>query len=219
VNRKRSRRSLGTIPPPNDLAAGLAAWKQQAPDSSPDAFIFPNQVGGFLDTENLRQRVLHKLARNLGLPKLTFRVIWTTIPTLAQKKEMVKDLQGVLRHSRTATMADVYMPEIPASVQAVHSIHRELRAKSKPLVGGEKKSPANRGRRVAIPAKDGAASASIAANILLRIELPGRRSPGHSPHQPEDRPIEPGTVVPPHNGPGYARISIGVAPVEFVAII
>jgi hypothetical protein len=52
VNRKRSRRSLGTILLPNDLAAGLAAWKQQAPDSSPDAFIFPNQDGGFLDTDN-----------------------------------------------------------------------------------------------------------------------------------------------------------------------
>ena len=59
----------------------------------------------------------------------------------------------------------------------------------------------------------------LVANVLLRIELPGRRSPGHRSHQPEDRPIEPGTVVPPHNGPGYARVSIGVAPVQFVAII
>jgi len=75
--------------------------------------------------------VLHKLARNLGLPKLTFQVIRRTIATLAQKKGTVKDVQGVMRHSRTATTTDVYMQEIPESVQAtVNSIHRELRKPS-----------------------------------------------------------------------------------------
>ena len=53
------------------------------------------------------------------------------IATLAQKKGTVKDVQGVLRHSRTATTTDVYMQEIPESVQAtVNSIHSELRPKS-----------------------------------------------------------------------------------------
>jgi len=43
----------------------------------------------------------------------------------------VKDVQGVLRHSRTATTTDVYMQEIPKSVQAtVDSINSELRKKS-----------------------------------------------------------------------------------------
>jgi hypothetical protein len=78
-----------------------------------------------------RKRVLHKLARDLNLPKLTFQVIRRTIATLAQKKGTVKDVQGVLRHSRTATTTDVYMQEIPESVQAtVNSIHSELRPKS-----------------------------------------------------------------------------------------
>ena len=77
--------------------------------------------------------MLHKLAKDLGLPKLTFQVIRRTIATLAQKKGTVKDVQGVLRHSRTATTTDVYMQEIPESVQAtVNSIHSELRAKSAP---------------------------------------------------------------------------------------
>jgi hypothetical protein len=72
--------------------------------------------------------VLHKLARDLGLPKLTFQVIRRTIATLAQKKGTVKDVQGVMRHSRTATTTDVYMQEIPASVQStINSINRELR--------------------------------------------------------------------------------------------
>jgi hypothetical protein len=40
----------------------------------------------------------------------------------------VKDMQGVLRHSRTATTTDVYMQEIPESVQkTVDAISRELR--------------------------------------------------------------------------------------------
>jgi integrase len=96
--------------------------------ASPDDFIFANEVGGFLDTDNYRKRVLHKVARDLKLPKLTFQVIRRTIATLAQKKGTVKDVQGVLRHSRTATTMDVYMQEIPASVQStINSINRELR--------------------------------------------------------------------------------------------
>ena len=75
--------------------------------------------------------MLHKLAKDLKLPKLTFQVIRRTIATLAQKKGTVKDVQGVLRHSRTATTTDVYMQEIPESVQAtVNSINQELRKSS-----------------------------------------------------------------------------------------
>jgi len=75
-----------------------------------------------------RNRVLHGLAQELELPKLTFQVIRRTIATLAQKKGTVKDIQGVLRHSRTATTTDVYMQEIPESVQkTVDAISAELR--------------------------------------------------------------------------------------------
>ena len=81
-----------------------------------------------MDTSNYRRRVLHRLARELELSKLTFQVIRRTIATLAQKKGTVKDVQGVLRHSRMATTTDVYMQEIPESVQAtVNAIHAELR--------------------------------------------------------------------------------------------
>ena len=70
----KTQRSLATVHLPKDLAKQLAAWRQQAPDPSPEAFIFPNQTGGFLDTDNYRKRVLHKLAKDLGLPKLTFLI-------------------------------------------------------------------------------------------------------------------------------------------------
>jgi hypothetical protein len=98
---------------------------------------FHEWAGGFLDTDNYRKRVLHKLARRLKLPKLTFQVIRRTVATLAQKKGTVKDVQGVLRHSRTATTTDVYMQEIPEGVRGtIDSIHRELMKSPKPNSGG-----------------------------------------------------------------------------------
>jgi len=83
-----------------------------------------------MDTGNYRRRVLHELAKDLDLPKLTFQVIRRTIATLAQKKGTVKDVQGLLRHSRAATTTDVYMQELPESVQAtINAINAELRVK------------------------------------------------------------------------------------------
>ncbi len=139
----KTKKSLAVIHIPRELANDLHAWHAECQEKarsaaekdrsksavlSPDDFIFANEVRGFLDTDNFRKRVLHKLARDLNLPKLTFQVIRRTIATLAQKKGTVKDVQGVLRHSRTATTMDVYMQEIPESVQfTINFIHRELR--------------------------------------------------------------------------------------------
>ena len=130
----QTKKSLSVIHIPPTLTADLVVWKSLCPDPSPEAFVFANQAGSFMDTDNYRKRVLHRLARDLNLPKLTFQVIRRTIATLAQKKGTVKDVQGLMRHSRTATTTDVYMQSIPESVQAtVNSIHLELRG------NGEKK--------------------------------------------------------------------------------
>jgi hypothetical protein len=43
----------------------LWLWKQECPDSSPDAFIFSNTDGGFMDTGNYRNRTLTPLAEKL----------------------------------------------------------------------------------------------------------------------------------------------------------
>ncbi|MGB7554120.1 MAG: tyrosine-type recombinase/integrase [Candidatus Korobacteraceae bacterium] len=126
----KTQRSLGVVHLPKELADDLWLWKQESPGSSSDAFIFPDRNGGFMDTSNYRKRVLHKLAQDLGLPKLTFQVIRRTIATLAQKMGTVKDVQGLLRHSRAATTTDVYMQEIPEGVHAtINAIHAELRMK------------------------------------------------------------------------------------------
>ncbi|HEY0163111.1 MAG TPA: site-specific integrase [Edaphobacter sp.] len=154
----KTKKSLTVIHIPRELADDLEAWrleceakareafskgKRESSELSPDDFIFENEVGGFLDTDNYRKRVLHKLARELELPKLTFQVIRRTIATLAQKKGTVKDVQGVLRHSRAATTTDVYMQEIPASVQStINSINRELRKSGGPHRVSQKQSTA-----------------------------------------------------------------------------
>jgi integrase len=145
---------------PRQLADDLRAWRRECEESareafskgkkksaslSPDDFIFQNEDGGFLDTDNYRKRVLHKIARELELPKLTFQVIRRTIATLAQKKGTIKDVQGVMRHSRTATTTDVYMQEIPESVQStINSINSELR-KSDVRKRKSSKQPASAG--------------------------------------------------------------------------
>ena len=128
----KTKKSLGVVHIPKQLSDDLLLLKQESSDPSPEAFIFPNADGGFVDPDNYRKRTLHRLARDLKLPNLTFQVIRRTIATLAQKKGTVKDIQGLLRHSRAATTTDVYMQEIPASVQAtVEAISRELRQKPK----------------------------------------------------------------------------------------
>jgi integrase len=124
----KTRRSLGVIHIPKNLMDGLLLWRQVCPDPSPQSFIFPNEQGTFINADDFRKRVLHQLATDLKLPKLTFQVIRRTIGSLAQKKGTVKDVQGVMRHSRAATTADIYMQEIPESVRAtVTSINDELR--------------------------------------------------------------------------------------------
>ncbi len=143
----KTKGSLAEVPIASELSDDLLHWRQASQEqydrskqrhnmspSEPDAFIFPNRDGSFLDSSNYRKRVLHKLAKELALPKLTFQVIRRTIATLAQRKGTVKDVQGMMRHSRVATTTDVYMQELPEGVRAtVDSIHQELNGTLKRL--------------------------------------------------------------------------------------
>ncbi len=59
----KTKCSLRTIPIPRKLADDLWLWKQECPNSSPEAFIFAkNKKGEFMDSGNFRNRVLHRLA-------------------------------------------------------------------------------------------------------------------------------------------------------------
>jgi integrase len=123
----KTKGSLTAIPITEDQAAELKEWRRTAKYAAANDFIFAGRSGNFMDPSNYRKRVLHKLARELELPKLTFQVIWRTIATLAKDKGHVKDIQGMLRHSRVATTTDVYMQTMEEGVRStVNSIHDEL---------------------------------------------------------------------------------------------
>jgi hypothetical protein len=80
-----------------------------------------------MDSSNYRHRVLHKLAKELGFPKLNFQVIRRTIATLGKTEGHPKDIQGLMRHSRLATTMEVYMQSLQREVRtAINSIHDEL---------------------------------------------------------------------------------------------
>jgi hypothetical protein len=74
--------------------------------------------------------VLRMLAAKLGLAKLNFQVLRRTMATLAQTKGGVKDVQGVLGHSKVDTTVNVYMQPIEAGVKStLDAIYSELTAK------------------------------------------------------------------------------------------
>jgi integrase len=137
----KTRKSLRTVHLPEGLANELWLWKQECPDASPDAFIFPNsrrrngaKKNGFIRTDNYRARVLKKLAAELGLSKLNFQVLRRTTATLAQTKGNVKDVQGILGHTKADTTVNVYMQPIEEGVkQTLDAIYAELTAGPKLL--------------------------------------------------------------------------------------
>jgi len=135
----KTKKSLRTVHLPDGLANELWLWKQECSDASPEAFIFPNArrrngaaKNGFIRTDNYRARVLKKLAKDLGLAKLNFQVLRRTIATLAQTKGSVKDVQGILGHSKADTTVNVYMQPIEEGVkQTLEAIYSELMARPK----------------------------------------------------------------------------------------
>ncbi len=178
----KTKGSLTKIPIAEQLAEELRAWRKHSQEEQqhkkrwdgptadkPEAFIFPGRHGGFIDSSNYRKRVLHKLAEELKLPKLTFQVIRRTIATLAKDKGHVKDIQGMMRHSRLATTTEVYMQSLEDGVRTtVNSIHDELSGTG---TSGSKSRPnrANREHRAAM--------------------TPGRETPAHQKPVQSTKPV------------------------------
>jgi integrase len=130
----KTKGSLTKVPIAKQLAKELVEWRneldEKGKDTSPNAFMFPGRFGGPMDSSNFRHRVLHKLAEELELPKLTFQVIRRTIATLGKTKGHVKDIQGMMRHSKASTTTDVYMQSLEPEVRsAINAIHDELMGK------------------------------------------------------------------------------------------
>jgi integrase len=130
--------SITQVPIAKHLVEELLGWKNVLTDElrrkkqklTPDTFIFPGRFGNPIDPSNFRKRVLHRLAKELRLPKLTFQVIRRTIATLAEGH--VKGVQGMLRHSTVQTTQNIYMQIIQPRVrETVDAVHEELSRKSK----------------------------------------------------------------------------------------
>ena len=143
----KTKGSLAKVPVARVLAKELVEWRfqltKEGKDTSPDAFMFPGRFGGPMDSSNYRHRVLHKLAEELELPKLTFQVIRRTIATLGKTKGHVKDIQGIMRHTKASTTTDVYMQSLEPEVRtAINSIYDEL-------VGNGTDGPTTDGTRTA----------------------------------------------------------------------
>lgn len=123
----KTPRSLTKIHLPDGLAGELRRWKVECKDASPEAFIFPNADGGFMDANNYRFRVLKPLGEKLGIAKLNFQILRRTMSTQAQRMGSVKDIQAHVKHSRPDTTAYEYMQEFPESVrQMVGSVYAML---------------------------------------------------------------------------------------------
>jgi integrase len=127
----KTKGSLTKVPIADVLAKEIVEYREECrkkkKDVSPDGFMFPGRFGGPMDSSNYRHRVLHKLAEELELPKLTFQVIRRTIATLGKTKGHVKDIQGMMRHSKASTTTDVYMQSLEPEVRtAINSIYAEL---------------------------------------------------------------------------------------------
>jgi integrase len=114
--------------------AGNGKWS--AGRLPPEAFIFPNAGGGFMDTANYRSRILKPLAEKLGIEKLNFQIMRRTMATQAQNMGSARDIQAHLRHSRADTAANEYIQALPESEQKMAGSVYLMLAKGK-----EEKTP------------------------------------------------------------------------------
>jgi hypothetical protein len=107
-----------------------------------------------------------------------------TIATLAKDKGHVKDIQGMLRHSRLATTTDVYMQSLEDGVRStVNSIYDELSstgtwgskpsATDRPNQAGKEQSAA----KIA-PARETAGTQKPVRGVVLEFATRLRQSRG-----------------------------------------
>jgi integrase len=129
--RLKSKASKGPIVVPEIARPIIEAWKRIAPDSSPEALMFPTfgrreRKGELLPYSSktfLRTRI-RPIAVRLGIPGrlITFHVMRRTLGTDLQNHGTFKDAQGALRYASIATTGNVCVQTIDENVsRAVNS--------------------------------------------------------------------------------------------------
>jgi integrase len=124
------------VPIASELSDDFLTWRQVSqqqhdetkkrngpPPSDPEPLSFRIVRGSFMDSSNYSKRILHRFAKELELQKLTFQVIRRMIATLGEGKGHVKDIRGIMRHTKASTTTDVYMQSLEPEVRtAINSI-------------------------------------------------------------------------------------------------
>jgi integrase len=129
--RVKTKASKGPIVVPEFVRPIIEAWKRIAPDTSPEALMFPTfgrrerkgQLVPYSSKNFLRTRI-RPIAVRLGVPGrlVTFQVMRRTLGTDLQNHGTLKDAQGALRHASITTTGNVYVQPIDENVfRAVNS--------------------------------------------------------------------------------------------------
>jgi integrase len=129
--RVKTKASKGPIVVPEFVRPIIEAWKRIAPDTSPEALMFPtfgrNERKGQLvpySSKNFLRMRIRPVAVRLSVPGrlVTFQVMRRTLGTDLQHHGTLKDAQGALRHASITTTGNVYMQPVDESVvRAVNS--------------------------------------------------------------------------------------------------
>jgi integrase len=147
--RLKTKASRAPIPVPEQVRPMIEAWKRIAPDTSPEALMFPTFGRGKHNGEivphsskNFLRSRIRPIARRLGIPHrlVTFQVMRRTLGTDLQKHGTLKDAQGALRHASIRTTGDVYVQVIDENVL------RAMNARTDSVLGGWKAALAEMGR-------------------------------------------------------------------------
>jgi integrase len=139
--RLKTKASRAPIPVPEQIRPMIEAWNRFAPDTSPEALMFPTFGRGKRKGEivphsskNFLRARIRPFARELGIPDrlVTFQVMRRTLGTDLQKHGTLKDAQGALRHASIRTTGDVYVQVIDESVL------RAMNSRTNAVLGGWK---------------------------------------------------------------------------------
>jgi len=129
----KTKKSRKPIYLPGSLYRDLVQLKEVSKDSSPSGWIFPSErkrrrrLGNGereieatlkpLDYHNWVNRNLRPVAKKLGI-RVNCQIMRRTFATLANDTGGdLKDIQTMMRHTRSATTADIYVQPIPRSVR------------------------------------------------------------------------------------------------------
>ena len=139
-NQVKTDASRAPVPIPDELQPLIARWREQCPDTSPEALMFPargkrrnlGKLVPFTATAYM-ERHIQPIAKKLGIPTklVTIRVLRRTAATDLQKFGTVKDNQSFLRHSSPTTALVHYVQTIPGSLrEAVNARAHAVRCQS-----------------------------------------------------------------------------------------